>query len=176
MANGICIWFTGLSGAGKSTLAYKLSKKIKNSKILDGDEVREEINWDLGFSREDRLTNIRRIAYVAKCICDVDGIAIVATISPYRESRVKAKQVIGVHRFMEVHLCTPLETCEKRDVKGLYAQAREGKIKGFTGIDDPYEPPRSPDIILDTSKMTISEAADDILELVGKWCPDHLIE
>ena len=146
------IWLTGLSGSGKSTIANELAIKLqqegKLAYILDGDNVRMGLNKDLGFSDDDRKENIRRIAEVAKLLSDAGVIAITAFISPFREEREKAKEIIGRDNFIEVFVRTSLETCEKRDPKGLYKKARAGKIPMFTGIDSPYEEPLNYDIMV----------------------------
>ena len=146
------IWLTGLSGSGKSTIANELAIKLqqegKLAYILDGDNVRMGLNKDLGFSDDDRKENIRRIAEVAKLLSDAGVIVITAFISPFREEREKAKEIIGRDNFIEVFVRTSLETCEKRDPKGLYKKARAGKIPMFTGIDSPYEEPLNYDIMV----------------------------
>tara|TARA_R110001606_G_C15225524_1_gene634531 strand:- start:293 stop:892 length:600 start_codon:yes stop_codon:yes gene_type:complete len=146
------IWLTGLSGSGKSTianeLAIKLQKEGKLAYILDGDNIRMGLNKDLGFSDNDRKENIRRIAEVAKLLSDSGVIVITAFISPFREEREKAKEIVGIDNFIEVYIRTSLETCERRDPKGLYKKAREGKIPMFTGIDSPYEEPIDYDIMV----------------------------
>lgn len=151
---GLCLWFTGLSGAGKSTIADILVQKLlehgRQVTLLDGDVVRTHLSKGLGFSREDRDTNIRRIGFVASEIVRHRGIAICAAVSPYRSTRNEVRSIIGEDRFLEIFVDTPLEVCEQRDVKGMYAKARRGEIKGFTGIDDPYEAPLRPDLRLET--------------------------
>lgn len=151
---GCCIWLTGLSGAGKSTiagiLAACLERRGRTVTLLDGDIVRTHLSKGLGFSKEDRDTNIRRIGFVASEVVRHGGAAICAAVSPYDSTRDEARQMVGARSFVLVYVATPLEVCERRDVKGLYAKARRGEIKGLTGIDDPYEPPPSPDIVLTT--------------------------
>jgi sulfate adenylyltransferase len=141
----VCVWFTGLSGAGKSTTAEVLTTLLlehgRQVTLLDGDVVRTHLSKGLGFSREDRDTNIRRIGFVASEIVRHGGIAVCAAISPYRATRNEVRQMVGADRFVEVFIDTPLEECERRDSKGMYAMARRGEISGWTGIDDPYEPP-----------------------------------
>ena len=160
------IWMSGLSGAGKSTIANALEKRLyamgKKTMILDGDNVRMGLNNNLGFSDEDRIENIRRIAEVAKLMNDAGLIVITAFISPYRQDRRNAKKIIG-RDFREVYVSTSIEECEKRDVKGLYKAAREGKIAYFTGISSPYEVPEYPDVTIDTEKMGVEECVDQIL-------------
>ena len=160
------IWMSGLSGAGKSTIAKALEKRLyamgKKTMILDGDNVRMGLNSNLGFSDEDRIENIRRIAEVAKLMNDAGLIVITAFISPYRQDRRNAKKIIG-RDFREVYVSTSIEECEKRDVKGLYKAAREGKIAYFTGISSPYEVPENPDVTIDTEKMGVEECVDQIL-------------
>ena len=160
------IWMSGLSGAGKSTIANALEKRLyamgKKTMILDGDNVRMGLNNNLGFSDEDRIENIRRIAEVAKLMNDAGLIVITAFISPYRQERSNAKKIIG-RDFREVYVSTSIEECEKRDVKGLYKAAREGKIAYFTGISSPYEVPENPDVTIDTEKMGVEECVDQIL-------------
>ncbi|WP_269469256.1 adenylyl-sulfate kinase [Cupriavidus taiwanensis] len=143
---GRVIWFTGLSGSGKSTLANALEVELHSRRmrtyLLDGDNVRRGLNRDLGFSMADRIENIRRIAEVARLMMDAGLVVITALISPFKRERAMARELIGADRFLEVHVCTPLEICEQRDVKGLYKKARAGEISDMTGIDSPYEPPR----------------------------------
>jgi sulfate adenylyltransferase len=151
---GACIWFTGLSGAGKSTTAEVLTvlllERGRQVTVLDGDVVRTHLSKGLGFSKEDRDINIRRIGYVAAEIVRHGGIVICAAVSPYRTTRNDVRTMVGGEHFVEVFVDTPIEVCEARDAKGMYAMARRGEIKGFTGIDDPYEPPQHPEITLDT--------------------------
>lgn len=165
---GVCVWFTGLSGSGKSTVAEILSSMLaehgRQVTVLDGDVVRTHLSKGLGFSAEDRDTNIRRIGWVAGAIARHGGTVICAAISPYRATRNDARNMVGPDNFVEVFVDTPLEVCEGRDVKGLYAKARRGEIKGFTGIDDPYEPPEHPEITLDTVQSTPRENARRIID------------
>lgn len=164
---GFCLWFTGLSGSGKSTTAEGLVPLLfergRDLTILDGDIVRTHLSKGLGFSKEDRDTNILRIGYVAGEIVKHNGTVICAAISPYSQTRNDVKNLIGHENFIEVFVDTPLEVCEERDVKGLYAKARSGEIKGFTGIDSPYEAPRDPEIRLDTVNFTLEENAMQII-------------
>lgn len=169
------IWFTGLSGAGKSTLAFALEKYLVSSGALcfalDGDKVRHGLSRDLGFSIADRSENIRRAAEVAKLMNDAGLIVIAAFISPLREDREQARQIIGDAHFAEVHIATPLEVCESRDPKGLYRKARKGEIPQFTGIDSPYEPPETPDLKLDTSVTPVSLSLSQLADLAyARWC------
>lgn len=154
---GVCLWFTGLSGSGKSTTAEHivslLMEKGRNVTVLDGDVVRTHLSKGLGFSKEDRDTNIRRIGFVASEIVRHGGVVVCAAISPYRATRENVRNLVG-EGFMEIHMATPLEYVEAHDVKGLYAKARRGEIKGFTGIDDPYEPPLNPEFVLTAEKTT----------------------
>lgn len=162
MANttGFTIWFTGLSGAGKSTLSEAIEQRLKargrNVEILDGDVVRTHLSKGLGFSREDRDTNIKRIAFVCGLLTRNGVACISAAISPYREAREWAREQIG--NFVEIYVNCPIEVCRQRDVKGLYKLVDEGKIKGFTGVDDPYEEPLHPELIIETDKETIEES------------------
>ncbi|HWS53007.1 MAG TPA: bifunctional sulfate adenylyltransferase/adenylylsulfate kinase [Pyrinomonadaceae bacterium] len=164
---GFCLWFTGLSGAGKSTtaeiLAVRLLEHGRQVTVLDGDVVRTHLSKGLGFSKEDRDTNIRRIGFVAAEIARHGGGVICAAVSPYRATRHECRAMVGTDRFVEVYVDTPLEVCEARDTKGMYRQAREGKIKNFTGIDDPYEPPHAPEIRLDTVGRAPEENAELVL-------------
>ena len=163
---GCVVWFTGLSGAGKSTIAGVLKTELlrlgHKVEVLDGDEVRENLSQGLTFSKEDRDRNILRIGYVAHLLARNGVKVICAAISPYREVRERVRGMIG--DFIEVYVATPLEACEARDVKGLYAKARAGQIKDFTGIDDPYEPPVKAEVEIDTTSTSPDEAAYRILE------------
>jgi len=165
---GVCIWFTGLSGAGKSTVAEILTVMLleygRRVTLLDGDVVRTHLSKGLGFDKEDRDTNIRRIGFVAAEIVRHGGIVIAAAVSPYRATRNEVRTMIGKENFLEAFVDTPLEVCEGRDVKGMYAKARRGEIKGFTGIDDPYEAPLHPEIVLDGVFATPEENARLILD------------
>lgn len=162
---GFTIWFTGLPSSGKSTLARLVQQALDEiglaAVILDGDEIRQRLSKDLGFSKEGREENIRRIAYVAKLLTRIGGIAIVAAISPYRESRDRARMEIG--DFVEVFVDCPLPVCMQRDVKGLYLKANRGEIQNFTGISDPYEPPADPDIIVRTDQESPEASLKKIL-------------
>jgi sulfate adenylyltransferase len=165
---GVCVWFTGLSGAGKSTTAEILTTLLlergRNITVLDGDVVRTNLSKGLGFSKEDRDTNIRRIGFVAAEIVRHGGVALCAAVSPYRVTRDEVRHMVGADHFVEVFVDTPLEECERRDSKGVYAKARRGEIKGFTGIDDPYEAPEHPEITLDTLVSTPDANARRVLE------------
>jgi sulfate adenylyltransferase len=164
---GLTIWFTGLSGSGKSTVAHALVERLaefgRNVSLLDGDEIRTHLSKGLGFSKEDRDANINRVGYVAGLVAQHGGTTLCAVISPYRETRDNARKS-SKGNFVEVFCDTPIEVCEQRDVKGLYAKARAGEIKGFTGVDDPYEPPLKPEVTLDTSKLSVQECADKIID------------
>jgi adenylylsulfate kinase len=163
---GFCLWFTGLSGSGKSTITTHLVKELRKRgsklEVLDGDVVRENLSKGLGFSKEDRDTNIRRIAFVANLLSRNEVPVITAAISPYREIRDEARQMMG-DRFVEAYVKASVEVCEERDVKGLYAKARSGEIKEFTGVSDPYEPPENPELVLDTEHQSAEESAQQIL-------------
>ncbi len=167
--NPLTLWFTGLSGSGKSTLANAVEKKLvalgKHTMLLDGDNVRHGLNKNLGFKEVDRIENIRRIAEVAKLMNDAGLIALTSFISPYEKDRENAREIIG-DSFMEVHVSTPIEECERRDVKGLYAKARAGEIPNFTGISSPYEVPSNPDMIIDTTDISVEEAADKVVKML----------
>ena len=167
---GMMLWFTGLSGSGKSTVAIALERELHSRgllcRILDGDNIRSGINNNLGFSAEDRVENIRRIAEVGRFFVDTGIITIAAFISPNNQLREMAAEIIGKDDFVEVFVSTPLEECEKRDVKGLYAKARCGEIKNFTGISAPFEAPEHPDITLDTSKLPVEESVKILLDYV----------
>src|SRR6266849_10142427 len=180
MANvGFTIWFTGLSGAGKSTLAEVIEQRLKerghNVEVLDGDEVRTHLSKGLGFSKEDRDTNIKRIAFVSKLLTRNGVASISAAIAPYREARAWAREEIG--NFVEVYVKCPLEVCRQRDVKGLYKLVDEGKIKNFTGVDDPYEEPEDPEVVVETDKESVEESVQKIfakLEELGYLVPEEV--
>jgi bifunctional enzyme CysN/CysC len=162
------IWMTGLSGSGKSSIANAVEKKLLQMKrhtfILDGDNVRLGLNKDLGFTNTDRVENIRRVGQVAKLMTDAGLIVIVAFISPFQSERDMVRQMMDSNMFFEVFIDTPLSVAEERDVKGLYAKARSGQIKNFTGIDSPYEIPKNPDIHIKTIDLTVDESAEQILK------------
>ncbi len=166
---GFTIWFTGLSGAGKSTLSEIIEQRLREHghkvEVLDGDVVRTHLSKGLGFSREDRDTNIKRIAFVCGLLSRNGVICISAAISPYREAREWARQEIG--NFVEIYISCPLEVCQERDVKGLYKLVAEGKLKGFTGVDDPYEPPVNPELVIETNRETPEESAAAYLRQTG---------
>ena len=161
---GVAVWFTGFSGAGKSTIADALTDKLKSAgyqlEVLDGDEIRENLTKDLGFSKEDRDTNIRRIGFVAKLLARNGVIVLVPVISPYRAIREEMRK--NIDNFVEVFVNAPISVCEDRDVKGLYKKVRAGQIKQFTGIDDPYEPPLNPEVECRTDLEELSESVDKI--------------
>lgn len=167
---GLMVWFTGLSGSGKSTVAIALERELQKRRllcrILDGDNIRSGINNNLGFSAEDRIENIRRIAEVGKLFVDTGIITIAAFISPNNDMREMAANIIGKDDFVEVYVSTPIEECERRDVKGLYAKARKGEIKNFTGISAPFEAPLHPALSLDTSRLSLEESVNRLLELI----------
>lgn len=167
---GLMIWFTGLSGSGKSTVAIALERELQKRgllcRILDGDNIRSGINNNLGFSQEDRVENIRRIAEIGKLFVDTGIITIAAFISPSNDIRRMAADIIGHDDFVEVYVSTPIEECEKRDVKGLYAKARRGEIKDFTGVSAPFEVPEHPDLSLDTSVLSLEESVAMLLKKI----------
>ncbi len=167
---GVTVWFTGLSGAGKTTISQAVAEKLKSQgyklEILDGDIVRTNLTKGLGFSKEDRDENIRRIGFVSHLLTRNGVIVFVSAISPYREIREEVRQRIG--DFVEVFVNAPLNVCEERDVKGLYQRARAGEIKGFTGIDDPYEPPLNPEIECRTDLEELSESVDKVIQSLQK--------
>ena len=166
-----CIWFTGLSGSGKSTLANLLEKRLcergLHTYLLDGDNLRHGLNRDLGFTEADRVENIRRVANVARLMSDAGLIVLVSFISPFRAERQMARALMAEGEFIEIHVDTPLDVAEQRDVKGLYKKARAGEIRNFTGIDSPYEPPLNPELRLDTVDRTPEEAAEEILKFLA---------
>lgn len=167
------LWFTGLSGSGKSTLANEIEKRLfamgKHTMLLDGDNIRIGLNKNLGFKEQDRIENIRRVAEVSKLMNDAGLIVLTSFISPFQQDRENAANIIGKEDFIEIYVSTPLEECEKRDVKGLYHKAREGEIPNFTGINSPYEVPINPDITIDTSKGSIEECTDEVMRLLEKY-------
>jgi adenylylsulfate kinase len=163
--SGVTIWLTGLSGAGKSTISQALEKELKSFdlkvEVLDGDIVRQNLTKGLGFSKEDRDENIRRVGFVAHLLTRNEVIVLVSAISPYQEIRDEVRNKIG--NFVEVYVNAPLEICEQRDVKGLYKRARAGEIKNFTGIDDPYEPPLSPEVECKTDLESLEESVSKVI-------------
>ncbi len=172
---GFCVWLTGLPSAGKTTIANALLPRLAGRgwevEVLDGDDVRRGLSSDLGFDRRSREAHARRVAYVAKVLARHGTIPIVALISPYRASRADARREIG--RFVEVYVSTPLEVCMERDPKGLYRKALAGEIHEMTGIDDPYEPPEAPEIVVDATRMKPGECADHVVHGLerGGWLP-----
>ena len=167
---GVMLWFTGLSGSGKSTVAVALVRELHRRgrlcRLLDGDNIRTGINAGLGFSAEDRRENIRRIAEVGKLFVDTGVITLAAFVSPTEELRTLARDIIGADDFKEIFVATPLEECERRDVKGLYARARRGEVKNFTGISAPFEAPRNPALVLDTTDTPVEESVEKVLALL----------
>jgi adenylyl-sulfate kinase len=169
--SGVVVWFTGLSGAGKSTIAELVGRELEARgeavDYLDGDVVRTHLSKGLGFSREDRDTNIERIGWVASRLARHGATVLVSVISPYADTRAKVRAMVEEHgRFVEVHVATPLDECDRRDVKGLYAKARAGELPEFTGVHDPYEEPESPELRLDTEGRAPEESARAVLELL----------
>jgi adenylylsulfate kinase len=166
------VWFTGLPGSGKSTLACRLEEKLFSKGIrtfvIDGDSVRTGLNKDLGFSAEDREENIRRVGEVAKLFVDAGMIVMTAFISPYRKDRESVRNLVGKAEFIEVYVKCPLGVCEQRDVKGHYKMARQGIIKHFTGIDDPYEEPEHPERVIETDQMTVDEGVEHIIRYLAE--------
>jgi len=166
------LWFTGLSGSGKTTLGAAVENELFNrgflTQILDGDNIRSGINKNLTFTEKDRVENIRRIAEVTKLFLNCGVIAINCFISPTKESRDLAKSIIGKENLIEVFVSTPIEICEQRDIKGLYAKARKGEIKNFTGISSPFENPENPDIIVNTGELTLEQSTQKILNYLLK--------
>ena len=164
------LWFTGLSGAGKSTIANvveaKLAEKKRHTYMLDGDNVRHGLNKDIGFTDADRVENIRRVGEVAKLFVDGGLIVLCSFISPFRAERAAIRQILEPGEFIEIFVSTPLETCEARDPKGLYAKARSGALPSFTGIDSPYEPPEHADLVLDTASAGPEDLANRVIDLL----------
>lgn len=169
---GIMIWFTGLSGSGKSTVAMGVERELHAQgilcRILDGDNVRAGINNNLGFSAEDRIENIRRIAEIGKLFVQTGVVTLACFVSPTNDIRQMAREIVGEKDFLEVYISTPIEECERRDVKGLYARARKGEVKNFTGISAPFEAPVSADIDIDTSKIPLEESVRTLTDLIIK--------
>jgi adenylyl-sulfate kinase len=163
-SRGATVWFTGLSGSGKSTVAAAVEATLvasgRPAYLLDGDNLRHGLNADLGFSADDRAENVRRVAHVAQVLADAGVVALVPVISPYRAGRQRARELHAAAGlpFVEVWVSTPIEECERRDPKGLYAKARAGELRGFTGVDDVYEPPDDPDLVLPTQELTVERA------------------
>ncbi len=169
---GAVLWFTGLSACGKSTIAntvdHLLYSRGLHSFVLDGDNIRHGLNKNLGFSAEDRAENIRRIGEVAKLFCDAGHLTLTAFISPYRKDRDAVRALLGTGEFVEIYVKASIESCEARDPKGLYKKARAGELKGFTGIDDPYEAPEKPELVLDSDKKGIDELAGEVVAYLEK--------
>lgn len=169
-APGVCVWFTGLSGSGKTTTADALVGLLRargrTVTVLDGDVVRTHLSQGLGFSREDRDANVRRIGFVAGEVVRHGGIVVAAVVSPYRATRDEVRAMLPAGTFVEVFVDTPIEVCEERDVKGWYAKARRGEMTGFTGIDDPYEPPPTPELRLETLGVMVDANARRVLDLL----------
>lgn len=169
---GAVLWFTGLSGCGKSTIANAVDRKLhlagKHSFVLDGDNIRLGLNKNLTFSPEDRTENIRRIGEVAKLFADSGNITLTAFISPYRDDRKKVREIIPPGEFIEIYVDASLETCEKRDPKGLYKKARAGNLPNFTGISAPYEAPEKPELVLDSNNKGIEDLANDVIAYLDK--------
>ncbi len=167
------IWMTGLSGAGKSTLINEVEKRLfaegKHTMLLDGDNVRMGLNKNLGFKEQDRIENIRRVSEVAKLMNDAGLITLTSFISPFESDRLKAREIIGADNFIEIYVATPIEECEKRDVKGLYKKARAGEIPNFSGISSPYEAPKNPEITIDTTGQTVEQSVDYIMDQLKKY-------
>ena len=170
---GVMVWFTGLSGSGKSTVALGVERELHARgilcRILDGDNIRAGINNNLGFSQEDRYENIRRIAEVGKLFVQTGVVTLACFVSPTEDIRQMARDIIGEDDFKEVFISTPLEECERRDVKGLYAKARQGLVKDFTGISAPFEAPANPALSIDTSKLPLEESVNRVVEMIMKF-------
>ena len=169
---GMMVWFTGLSGSGKSTIAMGVERELHKRgilcRILDGDNIRAGINSNLGFSAEDRMENIRRIAEIGKLFVQTGIVTLACFVSPTNDVRRLARDIIGEEDFMEVYVSTPLEECERRDVKGLYARARKGEVKEFTGISAPFEVPENPTLEIDTSCLSLEESVRRVVEMIMK--------
>lgn len=170
---GLAVWFTGLSGSGKSTIAHKVEEKLyeqgRLTYVFDGDNVRHGLCGDLSFSPEARAENNRRIAEMVKLFLDAGVICMAAFISPKRDYRERVREIVGKVKFIEVYVRCSLEECERRDAKGLYKLAREGKIKNYTGVSSPYEEPLSPDIILDTDLQNVEECVEQVLDVINGY-------
>jgi len=167
---GLVVWFTGLPAAGKSTIAVEVEKELVQRKkvvfVLDGDNIRHGLNADLGFSKEDRNENVRRVAEVAALFKDAGIIALVCLVSPYRDMREFAREKVGKESFIEIYVKADVATCIKRDPKGFYKKANKEEIKNFTGISDPYEEPENPNLVIDSSKVTVRESAKKVIQLI----------
>ena len=167
----VCLWFTGLSGAGKSTVAHAVEERLHGlgcrTYVFDGDNVRHGLCGDLGFSREDRAENLRRVAEMVRLFLDAGVISLTAFISPFRADRERVRRIVGPDDFIEIYCRCPVEVCEQRDVKGLYAKARRGEIPEFTGISSPYEPPESPDLVLNTASQPLVDSVEAVLDLLA---------
>lgn len=172
------VWFTGLPSAGKSTLAQALAHRLRAEghlvEVLDGDDLRTHLTADLGFTRADRDTNVRRVGFVARLLARNGIFALVPVIAPYNAARsaVRAEHAADGVRFVEIHVATPLDVCVQRDVKGLYAKARSGQLRGLTGIDDPYEPPEQPELRLDTAGISIADAVQQVYDALFRGISD----
>ena len=170
--HGLMVWFTGLSGSGKSTIAMGVERELHKRgilcRILDGDNIRSGINSNLGFSAEDRMENIRRIAEIGKLFVQTGIVTLACFVSPTNDVRRLARNIIGEDDFREVFVSTPLEECERRDVKGLYARARRGEVKDFTGISTPFEVPENPTLEIDTSRLSLEESVNRVVEMIMK--------
>ncbi len=168
--HGMLVWFTGLSGSGKSTVAMGVERELHSRgilcRILDGDNMRAGINNNLGFSADDRRENIRRIAEVGRLFVQTGIVTLACFVSPTEELRQMAAEIVGREDFLEVYVSTPLEECERRDVKGLYARARRGEVKDFTGVSAPFEAPREPALSIDTSRLSLEESVRAVVELI----------
>lgn len=173
---GMMVWFTGLSGSGKSTVALGVERELAKRgilcRILDGDNIRAGINSNLGFSQEDRRENIRRIAEVGKLFVDTGIVTLACFVSPTEDIRQLARNIIGESDFKEVYVSTPIEECERRDVKGLYARARRGEVKDFTGISAPFEAPQNPTLSIDTSVLPLEDSVNRVVEMVMREIED----
>jgi adenylylsulfate kinase len=170
LGDGLTIWLTGLPSAGKTTLAMGLAERLRQAgcrvEVLDGDVVRTHLTKDLGFSREDRAENVRRVGFVAHLLSRNGVVAVCALVSPYRAERDELR-ALHEGRFVEVYVSTPVEVCAERDVKGLYARQREGALRGLTGVDDPYEPPVAPEVVVPTHRQSVEESLDAIWHAIG---------